>query len=71
MARALWLGLLLLLTLPSVATGETPLRIAITPVLVEHYLEVNREWIGYVGEKLGRQTRLVQWRSYKEISDLL
>ncbi len=71
MARALWLGLLLLLTLPSVATGETPLRIAITPVLVEHYLEVNREWIGYVGEKLGRQTRLVQRRSYKEISDLL
>jgi phosphonate transport system substrate-binding protein len=39
--------------------------------LVEHYLDVNRQWIAYVGEKLGRQTELVQRRSYKEISDLL
>lgn len=55
---------------PSVA-GEPRLRIAITPVLVEHYLEVNQQLISYVGEKLGWPTDLVQRRSYKEISDLL
>jgi phosphonate transport system substrate-binding protein len=52
--------------------GEpAPLRVAITPVLVEHYLDVNRQWVAYLGERLGRPTRLVQRRSYKEISDLL
>jgi phosphonate transport system substrate-binding protein len=57
---------------PSVAVASEPrLRIAITPVLVEHYLEVNRQLIAYVGEKLGQPTDLVQRRSYKEISDLL
>jgi phosphonate transport system substrate-binding protein len=53
------------------AADEPRLRIAITPVLVEHYLEVNRQLIAYVGEKLGQPTDLVQRRSYKEISDLL
>lgn len=56
---------------PAWAAGEPRLRIAITPVLVEHYLEVNQQLIAYVGEKLGRPTELVQRRSYKEISDLL
>lgn len=64
-------GFLLLLVLGPPAAAGPPLRIAITPVLVEHYLDVNRQWISYVGEKLGRQTQLVQRRSYKEISDLL
>lgn len=67
---AFWGSLLLLLS-DSVTAAEPPLRIAITPVLVEHYLDVNRQWISYVGERLGRQVRLVQRRSYKEISDLL
>lgn len=62
--------LLLPLGGPARAT-EPSLRVAITPVLVEHYLEVNQQWISYVGEKLGRQTVMVQRRSYKEISDLL
>jgi phosphonate transport system substrate-binding protein len=53
------------------AAAEPRLRIAITPVLVEHYLEVNRQLVTYVGERLGRTTDLVQRRSYKEISDLL
>jgi phosphonate transport system substrate-binding protein len=53
------------------ADAEPRVRIAITPVLVEHYLEVNRQLIAYVGEKLGQPTDLVQRRSYKEISDLL
>lgn len=56
---------------PSEGWAEPRLRIAITPVLVEHYLEVNRQLIAYVGDKLGRPTDLVQRRSYKEISDLL
>ncbi len=55
---------------PGVA-GEPRLRIAITPVLVEHYLEVNRQLVTYVGDRLGRTPELVQRRSYKEISDLL
>jgi phosphate/phosphite/phosphonate ABC transporter binding protein len=41
------------------------------PVLVEHYLEVNRQLVTYVGERLGRTPELIQRRSYKEISDLL
>ncbi|MBI2460826.1 MAG: hypothetical protein HYV61_04875 [Candidatus Rokubacteria bacterium] len=49
----------LLLFLPSSVTAIEPLRIAITPVLVEHYLDVNRQWIAYVGEKLGRETHPV------------
>jgi phosphonate transport system substrate-binding protein len=53
------------------ADADPRVRIAITPVLVEHYLEVNRQLITYVGEKLGQPTDLVQRRSYKEISDLL
>jgi ABC transporter, phosphonate, periplasmic substrate-binding protein len=59
------------MVLASPLGAQPPLKIAITPVLVEHYLEVNRQLIAYVGEKLGRPTDLVQRRSYKEISDLL
>lgn len=70
MRRVLW-GLLLFLFFPVPVMAAEPLRIAITPVLVEHYLDVNRQWVAYVGEKLGRPTELVQRRSYKEISDLL
>jgi len=64
-------SLLSLLVLPVGVAAEAPLRIAITPVLVEHYLDVNRQWVAYVGEQLGRPTQLLQRRSYKEISDLL
>lgn len=71
MQGVILLGLVFLLAFPHGADAEPPLRIAITPVLVEHYLDVNRHWVAYVGEKLGRPTELVQRRSYKEISDLL
>ncbi len=57
--------------LPSRASAEPRLRIAITPVLVENYLELNRQLVAYVGEKLGWPTDIVQRWSYKEISDLL
>jgi phosphonate transport system substrate-binding protein len=53
------------------AVDESRLKIAITPVLVEHYLEVNRQLVTYVGDQLGRTPELIQRRSYKEISDLL
>lgn len=56
---------------PPGALAEPPVRVAITPVLVEHYLEVNRQLVAYMGERLGRRTEIVQRRSYKEISDLL
>ena len=48
---------------PGIA-GEPRLRIAITPVLVEHYLEINRQLVTYVGERLGRTPDLIQRRSY-------
>lgn len=69
--RRVVVGVSLLLGLASEAGAQAPLRIAITPVLVEHYLDINRQWVAYVGEQLGRPTQLVQRRSYKEISDLL
>jgi phosphonate transport system substrate-binding protein len=53
------------------AADQAHLRIAITPVLVEHYLEVNQQLVTYIGQQLGRPTDLIQRRSYKEISDLL
>lgn len=68
------LALVLLISTPRLSpavAAESRLRIAITPVLVEHYLEVNRQLITYVGERLGRAPDLIQRRSYKEISDLL
>lgn len=58
-------------TVSPAAAADPRLRIAITPVLVEHYLEVNRQLVTYIGERLGQPTLLVQRRSYKEISDLL
>lgn len=57
--------------LPARASAEPRLRIAITPVLVENYLEINRQIVAYIGDRLGRPADLVQRRSYKEISDLL
>jgi phosphonate transport system substrate-binding protein len=72
--RSLLAGLLLLAAgapAAPAASADARLRIAITPVLVEHYLEINHQLITYIGERLGRPTDLVQRRSYKEISDLL
>lgn len=47
------------------------LRVGITSVLVEKYLDINRQLVAYVGEKLGAEAVLVQRRSYKQVSDLL
>jgi hypothetical protein len=63
MRGVILLGLVLLLAFPQGADAEPLLRIAITPVLVEHYLDVNRQWVAFVGEKVGRPTELVQRRS--------
>jgi phosphonate transport system substrate-binding protein len=54
------------------AAAEAPgLRIAITPVLVENRLDLNRRFVAYLGEKAGTRAALVQRRSYKQVSDLL
>jgi len=51
------------------ALGEV--RIGVTPVLVEKHLDLNRQFVAYLGEKLGVATTLVQRSSYQEMSDLL
>jgi len=51
------------------APGE--IRIGVTPVLAEKHLDLNRQFVAYLGEKLGVATTLVQRSSYQEMSDLL
>jgi phosphonate transport system substrate-binding protein len=47
------------------------LRVGVTPVLVEKHLDLNRQFVAYLGEKLGVPATLVQRGSYQEMSDLL
>jgi phosphonate transport system substrate-binding protein len=75
MARASFAVLALALLAPA-ARAEAPaapdiLRVGITAVLVEKHLDLNRQFVAYVGEKLGMPAALVQRRTYKQISDLL
>lgn len=56
---------------PAAPVAPEVLRVAITPVLVEKHLDINRQLVSYVGEKLGTEAVLVQRRSYKQVSDLL
>lgn len=49
----------------------TPLRIAITPVLVERQIGLNGEFIAYLGQRLGARATLVQRRSYRQVGELL
>ncbi len=51
--------------------APAPLRIAITPVLVERQVGLNAEFIAYLGEKLRTEAVLVQRRSYRQVEDLL
>lgn len=62
----------LLAATPRSAAPAPPdvLRVGITAVLVEKHLELNRQFVAYVGEKLGSPAILVQRRTYKQISDL-
>lgn len=53
------------------APPPPPLRVAITPVLVENHLDLNRQLVAYLGERLGRPAALVQRRSYERVSELL
>jgi phosphonate transport system substrate-binding protein len=62
----------LLVAVQSAAAADpASLRIAITPVLVENHLDLNRKLVAYLGEKAGMNATLVQRRSYKQVSDLL
>jgi phosphonate transport system substrate-binding protein len=51
--------------------APSALRVGITAVLFEKHLDLNRQFVAYVGEKLGMPATLVQRRTYKQISDLL
>jgi phosphonate transport system substrate-binding protein len=75
MARAL-IGFIATALLASAAeAADAPphgvLRVGITPVLVEKHLDLNRQFVAYLGEKLGIAATLVQRGSYKQISELL
>lgn len=51
------------------ALGE--IRVGVSPVLFEKHLDLNQQFVAYLGEKLGVPTTLVQRSSYQEMSDLL
>lgn len=56
------------------ATGSgsrEAIRIGVTAVLAEKHLDLNRQFVGFLGEQLGRAAVLVQRSSYQEVSDLL
>jgi phosphonate transport system substrate-binding protein len=73
MARARLALLVAALWMPVDALPGTPgvLRVAITPVLVENRLDLNRQLVEYLGRKLAVKAVLVQRRSYKQVSELL
>lgn len=48
-----------------------PLRVGITPVLVEKHLDINKQLVAYLGERLGTPAVLVQRGSYEQMSELL
>ncbi len=54
----------------AVASDE-PLRIGLTAVIVEDFLQVNRHLLQYVGEKIGMPVELVLRKSYQEMNDML
>lgn len=50
---------------------EQPLKVAITPVLVERNVEMNKKLIEYIGEKIKMPINIVQRKTYQEINDLI
>lgn len=71
MLAAAWLVLLAPVTLAAAPSGSPPLRVGITAVLVEKHLDLNRQFVAYVGDKLGTTATVVQRRSYEQVSVLL
>ncbi len=50
---------------------EQSLKVAITPVLVEQNVELNKRLIEYIGKKIKMPTNIVQRKTYQEINDLI
>lgn len=63
----------LLLSVPESARSDhhNILRVAITPVLVERNVEINKRLIEYIGEKVKYPVHVIQRRTYQEVNDLL
>ncbi len=53
------------------ADNHNMLRVAITPVLVERNVEINKKLIEYIGVKIGSPMHIIQRRTYQEVNDLL
>ncbi|MEK7871337.1 MAG: phosphate/phosphite/phosphonate ABC transporter substrate-binding protein, partial [Nitrospirota bacterium] len=51
--------------------SQEPIRIGLTAVIVEDFLQVNRHLLNYVGEKIGMPVELVLRKSYQEMNDML
>lgn len=51
--------------------SQEPLRIGLTAVIVEDFLQINRHLLQYVGEKIGMPVELVLRKSYQEMNDML
>ncbi len=51
--------------------SQEPLRIGLTAVIVEDFLQLNRHLLQYVGEKIGMPVELVLRKSYQEMNDML
>ena len=51
--------------------SQEPLRIGLTAVIVEDFLQLNRQLLQYVGEKVGVPVELVLRKSYQEMNDML
>jgi phosphonate transport system substrate-binding protein len=75
--RAALLTVLLVSVVPSPVAGaespsdERPLRVAITPVLVERNVELNQRLVAYVAEKMKRPMTIVHRKSYQEVNELI
>lgn len=62
----------LLLSIPdSTRPANNFLRVAITPVLVEKNIDLNKRLIEYIGERIKMPVTIVQRKTYQEINDLM
>lgn len=62
---------LLFIPEPARSTTTDSLRVAITPVLVEKNIELNKRLIEYIGKRIRMPVTIVQRKTYQEINDLI
>lgn len=68
---ALFFTAYLCLPYSSASAVEHPLKVAITPVLVERNVDMNKRLIEYIGRKAGVPVDIVQRKTYQEVFDLI